>query len=389
MWPQFWGAPGGPSLGGREMLPSAVFQAFAAWQWWNFCGDQVPAGKALLRINLDETSVCFFQGSGKGTIIVDKKRARPMQNVSRAKRRRCLTHVAFVCDRPDLQPLLPQYIIGNESTFLVASLPALECAKPPCVTLIRQKSAWNNGLMCARIIRRLGVVLRPYVEELQPILLLDAVKLHTTKEVLAACRAAKIWPILVPAKLTWLLQPLDTDAFLPYKNHLRRAYQEARARSADGDLSIGEFLACVYDSVRRVLQGHSWGPAFDRNGFGRAQAGVSAHVQRHLQVEGPMHIPATRPTLDQLSLCFPKRTKVPTAALWRHFDRAPVAAAGSPPCSCGPAASAEPGVREPRTRAEHRRVARATAAASAGSAAAASGAPRAVARDASHIPMLD
>ena len=338
---------------------------------------------------MDETSICLFQGQGKGAIIVDKKRPRPMQNVSRAKRRRCLTHVAFVCDRPDLQPLLPQVIIGNESTFLVGALPALEGDCPPCVVLVRQKSAWNNGPTCARIIRRLGVALRPYAEELQPILLLDAVKLHTTKEVLAACNAAKIWPILVPAKMTWLLQPLDTDGFLPFKSHLRRAYQEARARSADGDLSLGEFLACVYDAVRCVLQGRCWAPAFERDGFGRAQAGVSAYVQRHLQIVGPLHIPATRPTLDQLSLCFPKRTKVPTTALWRPFDCAPVAAGSSSSGSRGPAAPVEPGVREPRTRAEHRRVALATAATHAGPAAAGSGAPRSVARAGSHIPILD
>ena len=41
----------------------------------------------------------------------------PHESASRAKRRACLTHVAFIRDRPDIQPLLPQVLIGNETTF--------------------------------------------------------------------------------------------------------------------------------------------------------------------------------------------------------------------------------------------------------------------------------
>ena len=68
----------------------------------------VEQGKAPLRINTDETSICIFQGSRKGAVFVKKAK----QNVSKSKKRKNLTLLAFICDRTDIQPHLPQVIIG-------------------------------------------------------------------------------------------------------------------------------------------------------------------------------------------------------------------------------------------------------------------------------------
>ena len=121
-----------------------------------------------------------------------------MQRVSAGKQRCRLTHVAFICDRSDLQ-------LGNERTFTAEGFTALQALCPANVKLVRQKSAWNNGVLCATIIKRLGEALRPHIDALQPVLLLDAVRLHWAPAVLAACRASGIWPVLVLAKTTWLL----------------------------------------------------------------------------------------------------------------------------------------------------------------------------------------
>ena len=336
-------------------------QAFAAWQWWNYCSAQVPAGKTILRINMDETSICLFQGDGKGTVFVDKKRRReePVQMVPRFKRRCCLTHVAFICDRPDLQPLLPQIIIGNFATFHAADFAMLQSRCPPNVTLVRQKSAWNNDRLCAYIVRRLALALRAHINELQPVLLLDAVRLHTTTAVLAACNGARIWPVLVPARMTWLLQPLDTHAFQTYKAHLRARYQSARADLGAGDLSTSQFLECICAAIRHVLQGTRWDSAFDQDGFGNTQTQLSSFVMRHLHIVASPDIQALRPSIEQLSCCFPRRATIPEAALWRPFSPLPVPKA----LPVMPSRRSEvrfglavPLMRPGRTRADHRRA---------------------------------
>ena len=68
--------------------------------------------------------MCLFQGGGRGNIFVEKG-ARACQNVSRDKTRKTITHIAFICDDPDIQRALPQVLVANEHTFLVRDTAAL------------------------------------------------------------------------------------------------------------------------------------------------------------------------------------------------------------------------------------------------------------------------
>ena len=77
------------------------------------------------------------------------------------------------------------------------------------VYLVRQKSAWNNAGLLTWIVGLLGAALRPYLGDFQPILLLDTVKFHWSKRVLAACRAAPKFGVEVPATARW---PRATEA---------------------------------------------------------------------------------------------------------------------------------------------------------------------------------
>jgi hypothetical protein len=244
-------------------------------------------------------------------VFASKKRKAPTQKVSRGKRRCCLTHVGLVCDSCEYQPLMPQYIVGNESTFLVRDEAALKAACPPNITLIRQKSAWNNAYLCTKIIRALGVALRPFLHSIQPILIFDAVPLHYHRSVLNACHAWHIWPIVVPARLTWLLQPLDTHFFYKYKISLKTRYQAARINSESMEISLGHFLGCVYETIQHTFDdGAKLEAAFEQNGFGYDQASVTNYIKDILEVRGPLQVPLGLPSDAQVKLCFPKKAKV-------------------------------------------------------------------------------
>ena len=295
-------------------LLSFLLQAMAMWQWHNYLESRAAAGKRVLRINLDETSVCLFQGDAKGTVFFTRKRQRPRegptQRVSRAKRRSCLTHVGVICDDTALQPLMPQYIIGNCSTFLARDWSDLEARAPPNVTLVRQKSAWVNTGLLVRIVRRVGLVLRPYASSCQAVLVMDACCVHFAEPVLKACRIWGLWPVFVPARLTWLLQPCDTHAFGKYKSKLKVAYQASRVETPGGDLAIGQFLGCMYSTIREVFQGVRWSVAFDSDGLGRGQSEVSMCIREKLALLVPIAVPNMLPTEEQLRVCFPRRATV-------------------------------------------------------------------------------
>ena len=170
---------------GSELQPFSdkfnVFcmQAFAMWRWWNEYEMRVAPGKTILKLNLDETSVCVYQGNVEGNVFLPRGRHPTLaQHVPRAMRRKNLTFVAMVSDNADIQLLLPQFIIGNYATFPARDIGALRATCPPNVFLIRQKSAWNNETLLIVIIRALREALEPHMEAFQPVLIFDAVALH-------------------------------------------------------------------------------------------------------------------------------------------------------------------------------------------------------------------
>ena len=371
------------------MSTFGLAEAFASWQWVNYLINKVSAGKKPLLINMDETAVCLFQGTGRGTIIAGKKRKRgrgePVQLVNRATRRTYLTHVAFICDQPLYQKYMPQIVIGNEHTLLVRDMPELQRNRPSHFTLIRQKSAWNNTQLMCTIVDKLWMALAPFAAKVQPILLMDAAKLHWAIAVMNKCKRRGIWPLPVPAKLTWLLQPCDTHMFQVYKLHLRKAYQRRREEAMTGGaLPVKQLLDCVYETSEHVVEDISgWKRAFLDDGYGaNKQARLSVFRKRHLELEAAPEVGDHLPSLDQVKLCFPARATIPPMSKLFHCSAiqalpslAPPTMLALPPpsgvprgvrlpgpalpsassrASAGGSSLAALGGREPRTRSEHR-----------------------------------
>ena len=302
-------APGAPKSGAGLPFLSVRVQATAAWTWFNYICSRVPLGKQVLRMNLDETAVCLFQGGGRGNLFISKKQ-RVVQHVPRNKKRCHLTHVALVCDNTDVQHLLPQLIIGNESSFLVSRMSELREDAPPNVVLVRQRSAWIDQQLCARLIRRVGSVLSPFRDRFQPVLLMDAHRAHIAQAVLNACRRAGIWVLIVPPQTTGVLQPLDTHGFKLYKDRMKKEYQTMRASRADICLPVSGILQCMYAAIRCVLNRLDWPRAFDATGFGQNQRRVSLTVRSRLGTDGDLQQHSRRPDMNDLALCLPKRTVI-------------------------------------------------------------------------------
>lgn len=288
------------------------------WQWWNHLQSEVPPEETPLRVNIDETALCLFQGGSKGNLFIAKAPHEPIQNVKLSTRRTYMTHVAVVCDQPHLNRVLPQFIIGNFHTLPLRAMTNLCRDKPGYVRLLRRSSAWVDQTLFAAIIRMIAATLRMHIGEQPIILFFDASKVHTADIVFRSCARSGVWPIVVPPKMTWLLQMLDTHCFAKYKHNLRTASQDTRARVAGGTLDIGQYLQCVYTAWAGTMQGHCWAHAFDQNGFGIDQSRLSRTVRRHLELDGAIEIPNDIPSLLQLQLCFPRgfrmRTDLPLAS---------------------------------------------------------------------------
>lgn len=289
-------------------------QASASWQWFNYVAGGVPRGRRVLRINADETAICMFQGGGRGNVFLSKSEE-CQQHAPLSQRRTYITHVALICDDVSLQSLLPQYIIVGNRSVTAAEFAAAQAECPSNVVLVRQARAWNTGALMVRIVRRLRQCLESYWHAVAPVLLLDTARIHLTRAVFEACSSLGIAVVLVPPKLTWLLQPLDTDGFASFKHAVRCAHQAARIDAAGAGREIGVrcLIASICEGIRTVLNSRCWAAVFDRDGYGAAQALIGRRVRKHLEIDVDPVVAGARPSDAVLRHCFPARFKIPTA----------------------------------------------------------------------------
>ena len=176
-----------------------------------------------------------------------------------------------------------------------------------------------------RIVILLHAAVLPFLDRYQPILMMDACKVHLSESLAQCCASRGIWLVIVPAKLTWLLQPCDTHVFQKYKIHLKAAYQRLRIASDAGEVDTVDLVAAICETIRLVMQGRRWSAAFEFDGFGSGQAGLSVYVLRQLAVEVAPAVGVARPSLDILQRCFPSGSQVPMGWLMRPME--PVAPA--------------------------------------------------------------
>ena len=62
--------------------------------------------------------------------------------------------------------------------------------------------------------------------------------------------------MLIPAKLTWLLQPLDTHVFLKVNLHLKQKFVEELISEPSETSRVVRMVRLVTGGIRKVLQGH-------------------------------------------------------------------------------------------------------------------------------------
>lgn len=300
------------------------------WQWWNKYAKEVPPGKKVLRINMDETSIRLFPGAATGMIVRRAPTGEPsapgkvaLCPATRRQQRGAFSLVAFICDDEEIQRALPQILVAASQVLNKATATEARAKLHKNVFLLRRKSAWVNKPLLVEMLQLLSEVLKPWKATHQPVLTFDALPAHLAPEVLRAAGKANIWSIVLPAKLTGLLQPLDTDVFARLKAFLRRKYVEAAGQSDDGQVFTSSIIASVNDACKHVLCGYEWGPVFDKNGLQANQENVRASILRSLEWESCPSVGSAMPSLQQLQDIWPAGKQVAVEALFHQFLRKP------------------------------------------------------------------
>ena len=87
---------------------------------------------------------------------------------------------------------------------------------------------------------------------------IDVCSTHRAMEVLVRARRLKVAVIFVPAKMTWLLQPLDSHVFAVLKRRLRRSLILYRTNAVNPLLDMGSCMTLCGDAIQTTLARHNW-----------------------------------------------------------------------------------------------------------------------------------
>ena len=205
-------------------------------------------------------------------------RSKPRDPVDRAFTH--TTYLALVCDCAALQPLLPQVILARytQNVSLPATLQALyrSCGFP--------FEFWNGsaGRVTSAIFRKWATRVRQAIGSFNPgawiVLILDCATSHLDRASIGHLRRLGILVVIVPAKMTWLLQILDVYAFGKIKRELRQAEARARISSPTGQITPGTLMKLATTVIRRELINCDWSRFFGRLGAGETCSDLSSPV---------------------------------------------------------------------------------------------------------------
>ena len=167
---------------------------------------------------MDETSLSSVEDQGKGMRTCRRAsrgghtvRRRDIADRSNTK----TTLLATVCDNRDLQPYLPQIVLARYTQH----------AAPPATLMSAYAGTgepleyWHRtrGYATADIIKkwavRVRIIIHSFNCEAWTFLVWDCSQVHLNEDVARHSRRLGIPVIVVPAKLTWLLQVLDVCDF--------------------------------------------------------------------------------------------------------------------------------------------------------------------------------
>jgi hypothetical protein len=285
-------------------------------------------GRRVVYLNLDETCLRLRPSVGAGHVADEARRLlRSAGGLRRPTTKRLergtVSQIVVISADPDVQRALPTILVVSAAAMPLALWRRLLHRLPDGVLLLRETTAWTTAASMCRITRLLAQILRPWSHTCFFILTADTYRAHISPSVWNATCRAGFGYMMIPARMTWALQPLDTHAFARYKRSLAAECQ-AVALSRGGEGSPGDpeewehWLDAVVRAWTTCVRDRDWGRAFASNGLGAPITAVSERVRGLLG--NPSWPPDTIDALPELTdflSVFPGRTRIPIEGMFR------------------------------------------------------------------------
>lgn len=254
-------------------IPHPLPQVSVFFRWMRYILDVTLKHRPYVILNMDETSLAAVRHGGAGMVSGSLRAARRRVQRPTDPRDRFghkVTHLGCVTDNPHLQPLLPQVVLPKYTQNAVPPADMRERLSATGFPL----EFWHGtaGIASVGVLQawatRVRSIVHSWNDDAFILLVVDCASCHLSLDFLRHLSRLGILTLLVPAKLTWLLQVLDVSVFGPLKADIRTEEMRIRSRHASGRLLAGDALVAASQSIRRVLVNRDWSDSFDSLGLG-------------------------------------------------------------------------------------------------------------------------
>ena len=210
-----------------------------------------------------------------------------------------------------MQKKLPQILLVRSQALDADTCERLERESKSNIKIIRMNRAWATETAIKEAFILLRVALFEFRLTHEFIIYTDAFRSHLTKGVWRCAGASRVQYCIIPALLTWALQPCDTHAIGGYKRVLLLLWSRRYSHNSRLAMSLAEVICCIDTATITYLETERWCNAFNHVGLVGHQELVSWNTLDKL---GFADVPPTTkslPTLKHLMDIFPAGSILP------------------------------------------------------------------------------
>lgn len=237
-------------------------------------------------INIDETPIpLHFSGKrGHRMTAANATQAASMRDQTslQSVRGKCTFMAAITTDR-ELQQKLPQVLLPNAKGMKKKwDGTDSKRAAYPTIQILKDTSGWmtNQALddyfdILHEALLEAGIA--------KVVLVMDCHQSHYSIKTLRKLRKFGWRVLFVPAKLTFLLQPLDAYVFSRFKREFHTAGTKNRIMSPNGRVTFEQWVDACFATITDVFSNMHAETYFQKCGCDIPSNSISASISRHVQ----------------------------------------------------------------------------------------------------------
>ena len=254
---------------------------------------------------MDETGVAHAEPTSRGYWIANDSTAdgRTADQAKGGKADytdRNTSVLGVICSDPAIQPHLRQLILpkfqGKKSPPAYIQDLYAQIGYPAVV--VHGTTGWNADKPFHLFLLELRKVVYAVDPEMWILLILDNCRVHVNRKNLMYMRTLGFVVLIIPARLTWLLQMLDVYVFAEFKRRLRLRTTVAKVAADTCTLQRGQWIPLMGSVLQEVLVKSDWQRTFSKCGLSSDISLVNRRIRAFLE-RVPNRAPA-KPTEAEL-----------------------------------------------------------------------------------------